>query len=74
MKDYADIFDTPIGKRVMTDLEQVCFYRNTTSGEYIQHNEGMRTALLYIKDCVELGIKGPQEVTEPVMFEPTKGE
>lgn len=72
-KDFAVVFGSMQGKRVIAHLERMFFYRRTTSSEnpYITaHNEGMRSAILYIKDKIDEGNAGGGKEVQPIM---TKG-
>lgn len=69
-KDFATVFGSVQGKRVMAHLERMCFYRRTTSSEspYVSaHNEGMRSAILYIKDKIDEGDSNGGKEVQPIM-------
>jgi hypothetical protein len=55
LQDYKLTFESSTGKRVLADLERVCYYNSTTAGnntidrDAIVYREGMRSVLLLIK-------------------------
>jgi len=49
--DFQWVFGTEQGKRVLNDLEKICYGNSSTykSGDNIYINEGKRQVLLYIQ-------------------------
>ena len=53
---YKLVFDTPEGKKVLSDLAKRCFVKNTTYNDnaiQMSFNEGRRIVYVYIQDMVE---------------------
>jgi hypothetical protein len=52
---YRKLFDTPDGKKVLSDLEDFGFYHDSTfSGDvsHIAFNEGRRSVVLHIRNMM----------------------
>ena len=65
-EDYKKIFTTEEGKRVLKDLENICFYNTTTLSDkalMIAFNEGNRAVFLHIKTILELDIEALEKLS-----------
>ncbi len=56
-KDYMDLFNSPLGKKILLDIENHCYKRDTTDNDLLSPNrvnviilnEGKRQVLLHIE-------------------------
>lgn len=65
-QDYLKVFSTESGKRVLANLESVCFINKTTYSERqgaIYFNEGMRFVVVHIKNMINFDLKKLEELT-----------
>lgn len=57
---YCDTFGTPAGKKVMADLENLCFIDRTTfdlnPGAFAR-NEGMRLVVVHLKNMINMDLE-----------------
>jgi hypothetical protein len=59
-KDYIAVFSTAEGKRVLADLENVCFIHRTTYSNQEGRtllNEGMRFVVVHIKNIMNMNVE-----------------
>ncbi len=59
-KDYLETFSSGRGKKVLEDLEKVCFINKSTysdkpGGTFI--NEGMRMVIVHIKNMMDFNVE-----------------
>jgi len=69
-EDYKKVFDSPEGKRVMSDLEKTGFYRTTTfvpnDAMATVFNEGLRAFVLHIKTIINMDIEELNKIANAV--------
>jgi len=69
-KDYLDTFSTPSGKKVLADLERICFVHKTTcpanhNPVKMGLNEGMRFVVgVHIRNMMNMDINQLQKLIE----------
>ena len=59
-KDYIETFSSPRGKKVLSNLEKICFTNKTTYSvdpNRIYLNEGMRFVVIHIKNMMNMNIE-----------------
>lgn len=66
-KDYVSTYSTAEGKRVLQDLEAICFMNRTTfsvkEGRTLL-NEGMRFVVVHIKNMMIMDVAKLRKLTE----------
>jgi len=65
-KDYLDTFSSNHGKRVLANLDKICFTNKTTYSEQpgrIELNEGMRFVVVHIKNMMLMNIETLTKLT-----------
>lgn len=66
-KDYATVFSTNEGKRVLANLEEVCYIHRTTFPKDAQaltlaFHEGMRYVIVHIRNMAKMDINRLKEL------------
>lgn len=68
-KAYLDVFTGTSGKKILTDLERMCFINRTTYPQDKQaltlaFHEGMRMVIIHIKNMMIMDLKKINELVQ----------
>lgn len=66
-KDYLSTFSSEAGKKVLADLENLCYVNKTTFSEIKGRtllNEGMRFVVVHIKNMMKMNIERLKELIQ----------